>query len=485
MKRMKIAGILLLVSSVLLAVSAFFGLAGSLALVFSDEDMLREVSSALAVEGFGGSEASAILFMRVAGGMGILESSLQLCAGLIGVVACRGKIRAETCQFLGIVLVGIAFISSLSLGLVSHFDGTSIVDFVFSVILPVFYYAAARSEVRSTFWDGIKKAPIDIADDGASVIESPRVPLYRLNDGFLETMTSEDEESPAVRMITMDEFDRVYRNRTPALLTIDEGTGYCYANVIPPFVVGVLCIPSRSNNDEKGHTELDDVQTTFLLHKDQVVFASDDDRFRLTFERYLEHQKAVSSGSLSVLFGFLEYLVRNETRYLNDRQRSLDRLEGNMSEDVNEVPRDFEDYVADARKSLRRSQRFCKQHASMCHAMASFHLDGGAETIDLSYEMLAERSQRLAEDAQELLDYALQIQGLFQSKTDVRQNKVMQVLTVVASIFMPLTLMTGWYGMNFKGMPELQWGFSYYAFIVFSIVIVTVEIVVFKKKKWF
>ena len=62
-KRMKIAGILLLVSSVLLAVSAFFGLAGSLALVFSDEDMLREVSSALAVEGFGGSEASAILFM--------------------------------------------------------------------------------------------------------------------------------------------------------------------------------------------------------------------------------------------------------------------------------------------------------------------------------------------------------------------------------------------------------------------------------------
>ena len=39
--------------------------------------------------------------------------------------------------------------------------------------------------------------------------------------------------------------------------------------------------------------------------------------------------------------------------------------------------------------------------------------------------------------------------------------------------------------MNFKGMPELQWGFSYYAFIVFSIVIVTVEIVVFKKKKWF
>ncbi|WP_371298079.1 CorA family divalent cation transporter [Paraeggerthella sp.] len=61
----------------------------------------------------------------------------------------------------------------------------------------------------------------------------------------------------------------------------------------------------------------------------------------------------------------------------------------------------------------------------------------------------------------------------------------MQILTVVTSIFMPLTLITGWYGMNFKVMPELGWSMSYFVLIAVAIVIVTVEIIIFKRNKWF
>ena len=61
----------------------------------------------------------------------------------------------------------------------------------------------------------------------------------------------------------------------------------------------------------------------------------------------------------------------------------------------------------------------------------------------------------------------------------------MRILTVVTTIFMPLTLIAGWYGMNFKYMPELMSKYGYPGVIVFSILVVVIEIIYFKRKKWF
>ena len=60
----------------------------------------------------------------------------------------------------------------------------------------------------------------------------------------------------------------------------------------------------------------------------------------------------------------------------------------------------------------------------------------------------------------------------------------MALLTVITSIFMPLTLIAGWYGMNFKYMPELEYKASYPIIIALSVVIVIVCLIFFKKKKW-
>lgn len=89
------------------------------------------------------------------------------------------------------------------------------------------------------------------------------------------------------------------------------------------------------------------------------------------------------------------------------------------------------------------------------------------------------------ENAQNLREYSLQIRELYQTQIQMRQNKVMQLLTVVTTIFMPLTLLTGWYGMNFDRMPELHWEFGYAVVIGISVILVIVEIWYFKKKGWF
>ncbi|MEG0663326.1 MAG: CorA family divalent cation transporter, partial [Anaerovoracaceae bacterium] len=57
--------------------------------------------------------------------------------------------------------------------------------------------------------------------------------------------------------------------------------------------------------------------------------------------------------------------------------------------------------------------------------------------------------------------------------------------TVVATIFLPLTLIVGWYGMNFTNMPELSSPYGYPAIILISLLLCLFLILLFKRKKWF
>jgi magnesium transporter len=73
---------------------------------------------------------------------------------------------------------------------------------------------------------------------------------------------------------------------------------------------------------------------------------------------------------------------------------------------------------------------------------------------------------------------------VYLSSVSNRMNEVMKVLTIIATIFIPITFIAGIYGMNFKAMPELEWPFGY-AFVWALIIIVGGMIIFyFKRKKW-
>ena len=84
-----------------------------------------------------------------------------------------------------------------------------------------------------------------------------------------------------------------------------------------------------------------------------------------------------------------------------------------------------------------------------------------------------------------LKDDINQLNQTYQSKQQIQQNKIMGVLTIVTTIFLPLNLLVGWYGMNFSTLKELDWQYGYPLVIILSIIIVVCEIIYFKKKKLF
>ena len=82
-------------------------------------------------------------------------------------------------------------------------------------------------------------------------------------------------------------------------------------------------------------------------------------------------------------------------------------------------------------------------------------------------------------------EHTVQVRELYQSQQQDKQNHLMGVLTAVSTIFLPLTLIAGWYGMNFTNMPLIQVPWGYPLIIIVSIVVALLSVWYFKKHDWF
>ncbi|MCB2226810.1 MAG: magnesium/cobalt transporter CorA [Desulfarculaceae bacterium] len=83
-----------------------------------------------------------------------------------------------------------------------------------------------------------------------------------------------------------------------------------------------------------------------------------------------------------------------------------------------------------------------------------------------------------------LRDSLASMMDLYMSAVSNRMNQVMKVLTIIATLFIPLTFIAGVYGMNFKVMPELEWKWGYYATLGAMGVVAIGMLIYFRRKKW-
>lgn len=81
-------------------------------------------------------------------------------------------------------------------------------------------------------------------------------------------------------------------------------------------------------------------------------------------------------------------------------------------------------------------------------------------------------------------DMVTNMQGIYLSSISNKMNEVMKVLTIFASIFIPLTFIAGLYGMNFDLMPELKWPLGYPLVLIGMGIVAVVMLLFFKSKKW-
>jgi magnesium transporter len=73
---------------------------------------------------------------------------------------------------------------------------------------------------------------------------------------------------------------------------------------------------------------------------------------------------------------------------------------------------------------------------------------------------------------------------IYLSSASNRLNQVMKVLTMIATVFIPLTFIAGVYGMNFKYMPELEWRWGYLLVWLIMLGLALTMLILFRRKRW-
>lgn len=141
-------------------------------------------------------------------------------------------------------------------------------------------------------------------------------------------------------------------------------------------------------------------------------------------------------------------------------------------------------YLTQRRLLLAEDGEFLRGLADDLFAVLSEETEEGDPHASRLFDHLTGRAQRLLSATEQEKEYALQLREMHQTQLDMRQNQIMKILTIVTTVFLPLSLIAGWYGMNFVNMPELTARHGYLAVCIVSAVCILVELVIFKWKKW-
>ena len=106
------------------------------------------------------------------------------------------------------------------------------------------------------------------------------------------------------------------------------------------------------------------------------------------------------------------------------------------------------------------------------------------ETTGIYLRDMYDHTIQVIDTVESFRDMVSGMLDIYLSSISNKMNAVMKVLTIIATIFIPLTFIAGVYGMNFKYMPELQWRWGYGLILVVMGIVVVIMLFYFRKKKW-
>ena len=171
---------------------------------------------------------------------------------------------------------------------------------------------------------------------------------------------------------------------------------------------------------------------------------------------YLDRMRKDSAKGCTLnqfLLNFFELLIEEDVLYLQKFEERLNQVEEML---LSRQPQHFNEELLRYRKKLSGLHSYYEQLMNMGDLMQADISQALTREECAGWQLYAGRSERLHDHVEMLREYLLQLRELYQSQIEVQQNRVMSILTVVTTIFLPLTLIAGWYGMNFPGMPEFR-----------------------------
>lgn len=254
----------------------------------------------------------------------------------------------------------------------------------------------------------------------------------------------------------------------------NAGVHSCKAEVFARYIFGSLYIPDRTHLLEPP------LKLTYYVNETCIAFVDGDGLADKIIGRMVHKYENQEMTPEFFLYGFFSEFLDDDIELLEKYENRLFELEENALKGnvQNLLPR-----LLRARRELTRLRNYYEQMEDMAR-----ELEGNVknyfnqENMQLLH-LFGDRAERLQNMAQQAIEHCQTLRDFEQAQSDHKQNRTVQFLTILTSIFFPLTVITGWYGMNFQYMPELEAEYGYVTIGLVSLGVIAVELIILKWKK--
>lgn len=194
------------------------------------------------------------------------------------------------------------------------------------------------------------------------------------------------------------------------------------------------------------------------------------------------------------LYSILDGLLDRDKKVISQVESQALNLENEILHNFKVEDKDGKPFFADPDRymdrlvKIRKDMQFLKGYLEPTQdIMEILEMDESdliPSQFDKFFSKLSLKADRLVSHLVNLRDAVAQVQATWQAQVDLGFNKTAKIFTVIAAIFLPLTLMTGWYGMNFQYMPELKHPMGYPAVILVAVLIVSLLLWWFRRNHY-
>lgn len=243
----------------------------------------------------------------------------------------------------------------------------------------------------------------------------------------------------------------------------------------PNCTVGSFSIPSK----ELGN--LEPYNLAFYMDKQHLIFVDETDFSEKLIKDIANSGMLTDPSTAHCLFLAFKMMLNDDLEYLADVEDKMEEIEEKLV--VQHMDIDNQAVMEYRRLSMRLAS-FYQQLTTMSTMLSDNDNKLMTHSEARAFSHITNLSDRLASKAETLKEYGLQLHEMHQTRIDLTQNATMQVLTIVTVLIAPMTLITGWFGMNLTNIPGLDWPLMWIALIVLFIACTVLLLVLFKKKKW-
>jgi magnesium transporter len=221
----------------------------------------------------------------------------------------------------------------------------------------------------------------------------------------------------------------------------------------------------------------------FYLRRNLFLLVSVTDDDKSTERLFLSVIRQLTPGATmeKLLSRLLDRLICHDGKAMEAMDIRIEEMEGCLG--AGKADKQFYSEILRFRKELLVLRSYYEQLTDVGESL----LDNAGGLFPKSamplFRLFTQKLQRLSGNLQIIRESLAQLREAYQAQLDISLNSTMKLFTVMTTIFLPLTLIVGWYGMNFKHMPELEWVYGYPGVLALSAIVVTGCLLLFKKKK--